>query len=74
MSKQEYEVQRKFIGWETCTVEATSYDEAVELAEQQDGWYDATDSYLATEDYWVNNRDTKEARVKREGEDWESAI
>lgn len=74
MPKQEYEVQRKYIGWETCTVEASSFDEAVELAEEQDSWYDAPDSYLSTEDYWVNNRDEKEAKVRREGEDWEDSI
>lgn len=74
MEKQEYVVQRKYIGWETCSVEATSFDEAVELAEEKDSWDDALDAYQTTEDYWVHNLDTKVVQTRMEGETWEESI
>lgn len=70
----EYKVQRKFIGWEETTVEAKSFDEAVQIAEDKDSWYDAMDSYLATEDYWVKNEDTNEIKTRMENENWEDSI
>jgi hypothetical protein len=74
MEKQEYTVQRKVIAWEFVSVEATSFDEAVELAEDSDGWDEVYDQSEATDTYWVKNEDTDEAKI-REGEfaEWEDA-
>lgn len=74
MGKQEYVVQRKYIGWETCSVEAESFDEAVDLAEEKDSWDDALDSYTTTEDYWAQNLDTNETRMRQENAEWEVCI
>lgn len=74
MGKQEYEVQRKYIAWETTLVEANSFDEAIDIAEEEGGWFDAPDSYEATADYWVNNRDTDVAKIRREFTGWEDSI
>lgn len=71
---QEYLVQRKVIAWEQVSVEATSFDEAIELAEDSDGWDEVYDQSEATEDYWVKNLDTDEARIKYEGKEWEDGI
>lgn len=75
MEKQEYEVQRKVITWERVGVEATSFDEALELALDSDGWDEVYDASEATDDYWVKNEDTDEARTK-EGyhSEWEASI
>lgn len=75
MEKHEYEVQRKVITWERVGVEATSFDEALELALDSDGWDEVYDSSEPTDDYWVKNEDTDEAKSK-EGyfSDWEEAI
>jgi hypothetical protein len=72
MEKQEYTVQRKVIAWEQVSVEATSFDEAVELAEDSDSWDEVYDQSEATDTYWVKNEDTDEAKI-REGEfaEWE---
>lgn len=74
MAKQEYIVQRKVIAWEQVRVEATSFDEAIELAEESEGWDEVYDQSEATEDYWVKNEDTDEAKIKREYGGWESAL
>lgn len=74
METQEYKVQRKVITWEQVYVDATSFDEAVELAEEQGGWDEVYDASEATEDYWVENLDTDEIRVRAEGEDWKDGI
>jgi len=75
MEKQEYKVQRKVITWEQVRVEATSFDEAIELAEDSDGWDEAYDSSQATDTYWVMNEDTNETRLKEnEFAEWESVI
>lgn len=75
MEKQDYEVQRKVITWERVSVEATSFDEALELALESDGWDEVYDQSEATDDYWVKNEDTDEAKSK-EGyfSEWEEAI
>lgn len=75
MAKEEYTVQRKVITWEQVRVEAKSFDEAVELAEDSDGWDEVYDASEATDTYWVKNEDTNEAKI-REGEfaEWEDAI
>jgi hypothetical protein len=73
MAKQDYLVQRKVIAWEYVNVEATSFDEAIELAEASDNWDEVYDQSEATEDYWVKNEDTDEARMKREFGGWEGA-
>lgn len=74
MGKEEYIVQRKVIAWEQVRVEATSFDEAIELAEDSDGWDEVYDASEATEDYWVKNEDTDEAKIKREYGGWEVAL
>jgi hypothetical protein len=74
MGKEEYTVQRKVIAWEQVSVEATSFDEAIELAEESDGWDEVYDQSEATEDYYVKNLDTNEAKMKREFGGWEGAI
>lgn len=74
METQEYKVQRKVITWEEVVVEATSFDEAVELAEESDGWDEVYDASEATEDYWVKNLDTNDVRTRMEGEEWEDGI
>ena len=73
--KQDYTVQRKVITWEYVNVEATSFDEALELAFDGESWDEVYDQAEATEDFWVKNTDTDEARSK-EGYygDWEEAI
>jgi hypothetical protein len=73
MAKQEYTVQRKVISWEQVSVEATSFDEAVELAEDSEGWDEVYDQSEATEDYWVKNQDTNQAKMKLEYGGWEEA-
>lgn len=75
MEKQDYEVQRKVITWERVSVEATSFDEALELALESDGWDEVYDQSEATDDYWVKNQDTDEAKSK-EGyfSEWEESI
>jgi hypothetical protein len=75
MAKQEYLVQRKVITWEQVRVDAKSFDDAVELAEDSDGWDEVYDASEATDTYWVKNEDTNEAKI-REGEfaEWEDAI
>jgi hypothetical protein len=75
MEKQEYTVQRKVITWEFVNVEATSFDEALELAHDSESWDEVYDQAEATEDYWVKNQDTDVAKTK-EGyfAEWESAI
>jgi hypothetical protein len=75
MAKEEYIVQRKVITWEHVAIEATSFDEAVELAEDSDGWDEVYDASEATDTYWVKNTDTNVAKI-REGEfaEWEEAI
>lgn len=75
MEKQDYEVQRKVITWERVSVEATSFDEALELALESDGWDEVYDQSEATDDYWVKNEDTDEAKSK-EGyySEWEESI
>lgn len=75
MKKQDYLVQRKVIAWEYVNVEATSFDEAVELAEDSDRWDEVYDQSEATDTYWVKNEDTDVAKM-REGSfaDWEDAI
>lgn len=74
MEKQDYLVQRKVIAWEQVRVEATSFDEAIELAEESEGWDEVYDQSEATEDYWVKNEDTDEAKIKREYGGWEVAL
>jgi hypothetical protein len=74
MGKEEYIVQRKVIAWEQVSVEATSFDEAIELAEESDGWDEVYDQSEATEDYYVKNLDTNEAKMKREFGGWEGAL
>jgi hypothetical protein len=64
MEKQDYIVQRKVIAWEQVSVEATSFDEAIELAEDSEDWDEVYDQSEATEDYWVKNQDTNQARVR----------
>lgn len=67
---KEYKVQRKFIGWEETTVEAKSFEEAVQIAEDKDSWYDARGGFEATEDYWVEDTETEETRTLVDGNDW----
>lgn len=75
MEKQEYEVQRKVITWERVRVEATSFDEALELALESDGWDEIYDQSEATDDYWVNNLDTEDAKIKNGYfSEWEVAL
>ncbi len=71
---QEYTVQRKVISWEQVSVEATSFEDAIEQAEDSDDWDEVYDQSEATEDYWVKNEDTDEARMKIEGSGWESGL
>lgn len=75
MAKQEYTVQRKVIAWEYVNVEAESFDEALELAEESDGWDEVYDQSEATDTYWVKNQDTDEAKTK-DGyfAEWEDSI
>lgn len=75
MEKQEYRVQRKVIAWEQVIVEATSFDEAIDLALESDGWDEIYDQSEATDDYWVNNLDTEDAKIKNGYfAEWEDAI
>jgi hypothetical protein len=70
----EFIVQRKAIIWEQQLITAESFDEAIEIAEGVSDWREAEDAYLATEDYWVQNVDTEETRIKTEHSDWEDSI
>lgn len=75
MEEHEYEVQRKVITWERVSVMAHSFDEALERALESDGWDEVYDQSEATDDYWVKDQDTDEARTK-EGyfSEWEDGI
>jgi hypothetical protein len=64
MEKQDYLVQRKVIAWEQVSVEATSFDEAIELAEDSEDWDEVYGQSMATDDYWVKNEDTGVARIR----------
>lgn len=74
MEKQDYLVQRKVIAWEYVNVEATSFDEAIELADASDNWDEVYDQSEATDTYWVKNEDTDEARTKEAYGEWEASI
>ena len=74
METQEYKVQRKVITWEQVYVDATSFDEAVELAEESDGWDEVYDASEPTEDYWVENLYTNSVQTRMEGEDWKDGF
>lgn len=78
MSEQEelttYEVQRKVITWETQTVEATSFENAIEIAEEEEDWDGVYDQSEPTETYWVSDVYGKEAKIRDDQGNWESAL
>lgn len=59
---ERYEVQRKVIAWEKTYVEANSFEEAVEKAQQSYDWDLISDDYERTDQYWVENQETEEQR------------
>jgi biopolymer transport protein ExbB/TolQ len=58
-----YTVQRKFTQWETVKVEADSFEDAIELANDSDYWSAIEETYDYTDDYWVRNDETLEDRT-----------
>lgn len=70
-----YQVQRKVITWEYVKVQASSFEMALEYAIESDNWDETYDQSEATEDFWVKNEDTDEAKIK-EGyfSEWEEAL
>ena len=78
MSEQEqelttYEVQRKVITWETQTVQASSFEEAIDIAEDKDDWDETYDQTQPTETYWVSDVYGNEAKIRDDHENWEDA-
>lgn len=57
-----YEVQRKVIAWEKIYVEAQSFEEAVEKAQDSYDWDLNVYDYERTDDFWVQNQETDEQR------------
>ena len=56
-----FEVQRKIIAWESQIVEADSFDDAVEKADEDyHAYYAQTDSFEPTGNYFVTNLETDE--------------
>lgn len=58
-----FEVQRKAEVWYTTTVEATTWEEAVSVADSMDQWEPAPSDILGIEfvdDWWIANEDTGE--------------
>lgn len=56
-----YEVQRKVSYWEQIEIEAESFEEAKNKAEDEDHyWSEINDTADVSGDYWIINRDTDE--------------
>lgn len=59
-----FTVQRQIMAWETQKVEADSFEEAIEKADDSFyGYYAMTETFEPTGDYWVRNEDTEEDRT-----------
>jgi hypothetical protein len=54
-----FQVEQKVEIWYHTQVEAETMDEAIELADQQDNWESSLERNW-TEEYFVENKDTKE--------------
>lgn len=64
--KDLYVVQRKVIAWEEISVEATSFDEARQIARSDENIYNwdlKGDESEITDDYWIMNEYTGEEKV-----------
>ena len=59
-----YEVQRKIIAWESQIVEADSFDDAVEKADEDfHAYHELTETFEPTGNYFVTNLETDETEA-----------
>lgn len=60
----QFTVQRKITAWESQTIEADSFEDAIEKAEDRyHAYYTITETFEPTGDYWVRDNDTLEDRT-----------
>jgi hypothetical protein len=59
-----FTVHRKATIWESQTIEAESFDDAIEATyDSKFDWVEVDDTYEASDSFWVRNEDTEEDRT-----------
>lgn len=59
-----FTVHRKAVIWEAQTVEAETYEDAIEATyDSKFDWAEVDDTYEATDSFWIRNEDTEEDRT-----------